>query len=228
MRRTLSAILLFLFPAIAAAEPTQGFYVAGGLMNQQLKARLQSSEIFDSAQVGINSSSSRYGSGGTLLAGYQFPFTSSGSVMLEVGTDRGVDSSFSASGVSAPNETLDVHWKVSRNWFLAVKPGIRFGDGLTGYVSFAYHDADAELSRTVSGTQNNTRIGVRSLGGFGIGLGLQGYLSERVFIRGEVENIRFSRNTIDLVSSGSGGTLVSLHSIQPEAIVGRMIIGYRF
>jgi opacity protein-like surface antigen len=227
MMRTLSVLLLLLFSTSASAERAQGFYIAGGLMTQSLSPHMQSTEIFDGPPVALDASESRYNSGGTLLVGYQLPLADRWVVMLEAGTDLGTRGTWSAQAESGA-ESLDVHWKIARSGFLAVKPGRRLGEGLVAYLLLAYHHADADLSRSTIGSQNNTRTGTRTIGGAGIGLGLQGQLSDRVFIRGEVEHVQFSRTTIDFIASGSGGSLVSLHSIKPEAMVGRVIVGYRF
>jgi opacity protein-like surface antigen len=227
MLRVLSILILLLWSTTTIADTTQGFYLAGGLTNQQMKARLQSTEIFDGPPVTIDASGSRYSTGGTLLAGYELPLTTNGVVLLEAGTDRASRSLFDAHGESGA-ESLDVRWSLSRSWFVAMKPGIRLSDGLVAYLSLAYHLADVDLSRTTIGSQNNTRTAVRTIGGTGVGLGLQGRISERIFIRGEVESIQFSRASIDLIASGSAGSLTSIHSIKPDAIVGRLILGYRF
>ncbi len=230
MLRALSALLLILWCPAGLADAAQGFYVAGGLMNQQLKSRTQSNEVFDGLQVTIDSSSSRYSTGGTLLAGYLLTFGAGGAALLEAGTDLGVNSAFSAHGESAPSNVLDTRWKVSRDWFLAIKPGWRLGDQLMAYLSFAYHVADVDFSGIAQfDTQTSRRASVRTIGGAGIGLGLQGPLTSRLFVRGEVEKIRFSRTSFDYTPAGStGADFVSMHSIRPEAIVGRLIVGYRF
>ncbi len=227
MMRMLSMLSLLLLSSAGYAEPAQGFYIAGGLMTQALRPHMQSTEIFDGPPVTIDASESRYSSGGTLLMGYQFPLADRWVAMLEAGADLGTRGTWSAHAESGA-ESLDVRWKIARSGFLAVKPGIRLGEGLVAYLLLAYHHADADLSRSTIGSQNNTRTGTRTIGGAGIGLGLQGQLSDRVFIRGEIEHVQFARATIDFIAAGSGGNLVSLHSIRPEAMVGRVIVGYRF
>lgn len=227
MLRVLSILILLLCSTATFADTTQGFYLAGGLTSQQMKARMQSTEVFDGPPVTIDASGSRHTTGGTLLAGYELPLSTHGVVMLEAGTDRASSSLFDAHGESGA-ESLDVQWRVSRSWFVAVKPGVRLSDGVVAYLSLAHHLADIDLSRTTIGSQNNTRTAVRSIGGTGVGLGLQGRISERIFIRGEIESVQFSRASVDLIASGSGGSLISVHSIKPEAIVGRLILGYRF
>lgn len=228
MMHRLSILFLVLVSTAALAEPNRGFYVAGGLMNQQMTARLQSTEAFDGSPVSMNTSGpSQYSTGATLLAGYQLPLTENGAVMIEAGIDMASRSLFKAHA-SSGGESLDVQWKVLPSWFVAVKPGLQLSDGVVIYLSLAYHLADADLSRTTLGTQNNTRTAVRTIGGSGIGMGLQGHINKSVFIRGEVESLHFSGASVDFIPGGSSGNLVSLHSIKPESIVGRVIVGYRF
>lgn len=224
MMRTLLTLLLLLLSAAGFAEPAQGFYVAGGAAKQQLDARLRSNEIFDGTPITIDASSSLDGSGGTLLAGYQLSFGANGAALLEAGADFGGSSAFSAHGEAA-GDSLDAHWKVTRSWFLAVKPGMRVGEKMLAYISVAYHVADVNFSRTVVGSQNNTRSGARTMGGVGLGLGLQGQINNRFFVRGEIEGIRYASATFDYTSSADS---VSRHSIKPDALVGRVIVGYWF
>lgn len=230
MLRALPALLLLLSTA-SPAESLQGFYVAGGLMNQQVRAHVQGDEGFDGSQVLIDSSSTRYRAGGTLLAGYRFPLGDSGIVMLEAGADLNATNRFSANGTSLPDNAVESRWKLSRSWFLAFKPGIRLGDDLFAYASFAYHRADVDFAASVQfgGQSNTTRAGSQSIDGIGIGLGLQGPISERLFIRGEIEGMRFSRALFDITPpGGTPDSFVSRHSIRPDAVVGRVVVGYKF
>lgn len=236
MLRALFASLLLLFSAAGSADTLKGFYLAGGLMNQQVKAHMLGDEGFDGSQVLIDSSSSRYRSGGTLLAGYALPLGDNAIVMLEAGADLSAVNRFRARGTSASNDPenpniVDSNWKMSRQWFLAFKPGIRLGDKLYAYASFAWHGADVDFAAAVNfvGQSNVSRSGSQSINGTGIGLGLQGPLSERLFIRGEVESLRFSRALFDITPpGGTPDSFVSRHSIKPEAVVGRVVVGYMF
>ncbi len=236
MRRALTASLLLLLSTAGSAEALQGFYLAGGLMNQQVKAHILGDEGFDGSQVLIDSSSSRYRAGGTLLAGYALPLGDNAIMMLEAGADLSAVNRFRARGTSPSNDpedpnTVDSKWKMSRQWFLAFKPGIRLGDKLYAYASFAYHAADVDFAAAVhfTGQSNVPRSGSQSISGTGIGLGLQGPLSERLFIRGEVESLRFSRAMFDITPpGGTPDSFVSRHSLKPEAIVGRVVVGYLF
>ena len=226
--RALITLSLLLMSTAAFAETAQGFYVAGGLMDQEMKEQMQSTEQFDGVPtVTINQSGSRYNTGGTLLAGYQLPLGANGVVMLEAGSDMASGTVFQAHGVSG-GESMDVTWRVTRNGFVALKPGWQLSEGLVVYLSVAWHGADIDLSRTTFGSQNNTRTAKRTIGGTGIGLGIQGRISEHVFVRGEIENVQFARTSIDITPAGPAGSLLSVHSIKPEALVGRLLVGYRF
>lgn len=237
MMRALSVVLFLLLSTACFAQSPQGFYIAGGAMSQQLKARTASNEVFDGLQVTAASSSSQDDVGGTLLIGYQLPLGASGTAMLELGSDWIARSTFPTHGASSPGNSLDIQWRVSHDWFLAIKPGIRFGPGLLAYVSLAYHAGQVDMAgsarfnctSSTSCDQISTRSGSGNVSGTGFGLGLQGAVSERLFIRGEVENIRFSRAVFDNTPAGStGADFVSVHGIKPEAMVGRIIVGYRF
>jgi hypothetical protein len=204
-------------------------------MSQRMTGKMHSEEVFDAQQVLIDSSSLRNHSGASLLLGYQFQPSTHTMATLELGRDVVADGTFSSHGESGltnsagPN-LLDVNWNLSPNWFIALKPGVHISDRLIAYVSFAYHSADVDFSRTAQfGRQNTTRSGVRSIGGTGIGIGFQSAINNRWFVRGEVENIRFSNVVIDWTPANSTGSdSVSRHSIKPEALVGRVIFGYRF
>jgi opacity protein-like surface antigen len=230
LMRTLFAMLLLLCSATSAGEMLQGFYVAGGLMNQHISARIKEEEGLDGVRVLIDSSSSRNATGGTLLAGYQLPLGTQGIALIETGTDLVKDSHFSTHGTSSTGDSIDSRWKVSRQWFLAFKPGIRLSDKLVAYTSLAYHRADVDFSTQVNIFDGqSTRTGMRSVDGIGIGLGLQGPLSDRLFFRGEVEGIQYSRAMFD--NTPPGGTFetsVSRHSLKPTAVIGRLVLGYRF
>lgn len=230
LMRMLLVMLLLPYSATSAGEMLQGFYVAGGLMNQQINARIKEEEGLDGARVLVDSSLSRYAAGGTLLAGYELALGNQGVALIEAGTDLGTDSHFSAQGTSGTGDSIDSRWKVSRLWFLAFKPGIRLGDKLVAYTSLAYHKADVDFSAlaTIFDGQS-TRTGMRSVDGIGIGLGLQGPLSEHLFIRGEVEGIQYSRAIFDNTPpGGTFETVVSRHSLKPTAVIGRLVLGYRF
>ena len=235
MLRALFVLVLLLWSTALLAQSAQNFYIAGGLMSQRMTGKIRSEEVFDGQHILIDSSLWREGSGGSVVVGYQFQPSTHSMATVEVGRDIVASGTFSSHGESGltnsagPN-VLDVHWKMSPNWFFALKPGVRISESLIAYVSVAYHSADIDLSRTAQfGRQNTTRSSVRSVGGTGIGIGFQSAISHHWFVRGEIENIRFSDIVIDWTPANStGGDLVSRHGLKPEALVGRLIFGYRF
>lgn len=262
MKKTLIALAIITASSIANADTRNfsGFNIGLGLDATSTNFKTDSvfTQTFDELSSGSYTENNDFGSKQKIIPslslGYNFAINEKFLLGIEgkYNLTKGPKSTNSYSldvfngdeSLNAANISTSIQQK--NNWSLALKPGYVLNDKTMVYAKLSYHNSKSTITNSIGGFINESEEGSLTNSqtikqkGLGFGAGVEHNITKSLFVRAEIEQIRFkSKNTTDpLVSPGVVGVIASgfgvdgdvgaSTSVKPTTTVGGITIGYRF
>ncbi len=116
--------------------------------------------------------------------------------------------------------------KLSNQYAIFLQPTYVIKEGTAIYAKVSYNHAQAQYNNQ---WYSNYESGPTNFGisGYGLGIGLQNYLTDNIFVKVEGNYIQYQNTSANGTTSFYSPTLVNI-SVQPKQIQGVFSVGYRF
>lgn len=244
MKKTIIALAVITASSLANADTKNfaGFNVGFGLDLTSSNFKATDTQTYTDVDSYTDSrvSETNFGSKQKFVPavslGYNIPLTTNFLIGLEGKFDLTKGPSSSTSNTRSSNfdggysASSSFNIRQKNHYSLAVKPGYVISDKFMVYGKVAYHKAKSDIN--FSSTFDEGESGSLSIkqNGIGFGAGMEYNLTKSMFLRAEIEQIKYkSKNaSTETVTDGEFYSYTNTTSIKPSSTVGGITIGYRF